>query len=316
LLYRGKESILEEIYIWSEKNLPRKLYNLSPQQNVVVYAAEEQTINDEFEPNQMQIQKSIDFLFGGTRYEEFEKFDPKINLHFWSNFWLYKSVAAINFKKIKKKTKMKHLYIFLNNVAHYHRCMLMDMLYKKELSKQGIISWHNNDKDPYKYRYWRPKKITLTDDYKTNKDQFTLPAEFNKVFINLVAETTVRGIFVTEKTYNSILVKKPFICLAAPGFHEFLRSQGFRMYDEIISYDFDKENNLKKRIKMILEQLANLRGQDYERLFKKIEEKVECNKKRALEIVRNQEGVPEIAFGFKYYQDLIEDAQCRLDILE
>ena len=307
---------MEEVYIWLENNPCEKLYSLSPQQKIIVYAAEEQTINDEFEPNQMQIQKSIDFLFGGTWYEEFENYDPKINLHFWSNFWLYKSVSAINLKKIKKKTKTKHLYIFLNNVAHYHRCMLMDMLYKKELLKQGIISWHNHDKDPYKYKHWRQKKITLTDDYKNNKDQFILPAEFNKVFINLVAESTVTGIFVTEKTYNSILARKPFICLAAPGFHEFLSSQGFQLYDEIISYDFDKETNLEQRIEMILEQLAILQEQDYNKLFKKIEEKVNYNKKRAFEIVRNQEGVPEIAFGFKYYQDLIEDAQCRLDILE
>ena len=67
---------------------------------------------------------------------------------------------------------------------------------------------------------------------------------------------------------------------------------------------------------MILEQLASLRGQDYNSLYIKIKEKVEYNKKRALEIVRNQEGIPDIAFGFKYYRDLIEDAQCRLDILE
>jgi hypothetical protein len=307
---------LKEIYLWSEKNPCEKLYNLSPQQEIIVYAAEEQTINDVFYSDQMQTQKSIDFIFGGTWYEEFEKFDPKINLHFWSNFWLYKSVSAINLKKIKKKTRCKYLYICLNNVAHYHRSMLVDMLYKKKLFKHGILSWHANDKDPYKYQHWRPGKITLTDDYKNNKDQYILPAEFNKVFINLVAETTVRGIFVTEKTYNSILVKKPFICLAAPGFHEFLRSQGFRMYDEIISYDFDKETNLEKRIGMILEQLSNLQEQDYTSLFKKIEEKVDYNKKRALEIVRNQEGIPEKAFGFKYYQDLIKDAQCRLDILE
>jgi len=307
---------LEKFHLWSENNLCKSLYDLPSQKNIIVYAAEEHTINEEFESRYMKPQTRIDFLFGGTWYEDFEKFNANINLHFWNNFWLYKSVSAINLKKIKKKTKLKHLYISLNNVAHHHRCMLIDMLHKKKLLKQGIISWHNNDKDPYKYRYWTPKKITLTDDYKNHKDQFILPAEFNKSFINLVAESTIRGIFVTEKTYNSILARKPFICLAAPGFHKFLCSQGFKLYDEIISYNFDKETNLEKRIEMILEQLGILQEQDYNNLFKKIEEKVNYNKKRALQIVRNQEGVPEIAFGFKYYQDLIEDAQCRSDILE
>lgn len=307
---------MEKIYSWAEDNLCQKLYNLPPEQEIVVYAAEEQTINDEFEPRQMQIQNSIDFVFGGIWYEEFERFDSRINLHFWDNFWLYKSVSSINLQKIKKKTKQKYLYIFLNNVAHYHRCRLIDLISKKKLLKDGILSWHNIDKDPYKYQYWRPRKITLTDNYTNSKDQYKLPAEFNKAFLNLVAETTVKGIFVTEKTYNSILAKKPFICLAAPRFHEFLCSQGFQLYDEIICYDFDKENNLDKRIKMILAQLTNLQGQDYNTLFKKIEKKVNYNKKRAIEIVRNQEGIPKIAHGFKYYQDLIEDAQCRLDILE
>ena len=307
---------MKEVYLWSEKNPCKRLYELPSQKNITVYAAEEQTINDEFNPDQMQPHKSIDFLFGGIWYEEFEKFHSKINLHFWNNFWLYKTVASINLKNLKKRPKFAYLYISLNNVAHHHRCMLLDMLCKKKLLKHGIVSWHNIDADFYRYRYWRPKKITLTDGYKNNKNQFILPAEFNKSFINLVAESTVRGIFVTEKTYNSILAKKPFVCLAAPGFHEFLYRQGFQLYDEIISYDFDKETNLEKRIEMILEQLAILQKQDYNNLFKKTEEKVNYNKKRALETVKNQEGVPKIAFGFKYYQDLIEDAQCKLDMLE
>jgi len=310
---------LKKFHIWSEQeSLTHTLYSLEPHQRIVVYAAEEQTINDEFDPHQMSEQKSVDFLFGSTWYDLFskKKYNSKVNVHFWSNFWLYKTVAKIDLVNLNKPLN-ERLFISLNNRAHLHRCKMVDFLCKEKLlKKDGIISWHHRDSevDMYKFRYWEPKKLTLSDNFSKRQDQHCLPIEFNKAFLNLIVESTVEGIFVTEKTYHAILAQKPFVCLAAPRFHKFLKNQGFEMFEDIINYEFDDEPNLDKRIMMIIYELKQLKKQNYNQLYRKIKPKLEYNKQKALQIVRSQEGVPRIARGFKYYTDLIEAAKCRSDL--
>lgn len=305
---------MKEFYAWKTPSLVEDLYSLPANQKVIVYAAEEQIINDEFEPTIMKDQESIDFLFGSVWYHKFEHYKETVKLHFWSNFWLYKTLAEINLKNIKN-SKNKRLFISLNNRAHYHRCKMIDVLQKEKLLEHGIISWYNKDREKYKFKHWKQRKVFLKDNYKTDRDQHVLPGEFNKAFLNLVTESTTDGIFVTEKTYHPILIKRPFICLAALGFHNFLKTQGFQLYDEIINYKFDDEEDLDKRIALIAQELKNLQKQNYQILYNKIRNKLEFNKRRALEIVKNQEGIPDIAFTSKYYQGIIKEAQCRLDTL-
>ena len=308
---------LKTFHIWQETDIEQKLYALDSQYKVIVYAAEEQIISDSFNPNQMKPQKSIDFIFGGTFYNKFQKYG-NANLHFWNNFWLYNSVSLIDVRNIIKKPNMQHLFICLNNEPHYHRCYMIDMLAKNNLINKNVISWNKIDSNysAYKFRYWKEKITTLSDNYFETKEQHILPREFNVCFLNLVLESTVDGIFITEKTFHPIIIGKPFIVLAAPGFHRFLQSQGFLLYDEIISYDFDKENNLNKRIKMIVEELKRLQKNKYNKLYDKIKDKLDYNRKRALEIVRNQEGIPVIARNFKYYDNIIKEATCKSDTLD
>jgi len=307
---------LTTFHIWSESNLSEELSALAPENEIIVYGAEEQIINDEFDTVCLKNQKSVDFVFGGTYYESFSRYKDIANLHFWSNFWLYNSVYTINHSDVKNKSKNKFLFLSLNNNAHYHRCRMIDILAKNNLLKNGVVSWHRGNIGNYRFKYWRQKKLVLTDNFDKTKNYDYIPKEINKVFLNLVVESVIEGIFVTEKTYKNILISKPFICLAAPKFHKFLESQGFELYDEIISYDFDKEHNLDKRINMIIDQLKYLKEQNYNELYKKIKPKLDYNKKRALEIIRNQEGIPKIARNFKYYDNIIKGAVCRLDILE
>ena len=306
---------LKKFHGWSEEKLGEKLYSLEPNNSVIVYSAEEQIVDDDFDPQKMPRQKSISFIFGGIYYKKLEKYYG-VNLHFWSNFWLYQSVNLINKNNLKKKSKFKHLFISLNNESHEHRCRMIDILAKNNLVKKNVISWNKANRSKYKFRYWKEKIIHLSDNYNKTKEQHLIPGEFNKCFLNLVLESTIEGIFVTEKTYHPILCEKPFICLAAPKFHEFLETQGFKLYNEIISYDFDKEYSLDKRIDMIVKQLRNLQSQNYDKLYEKIKPTLDYNKKRALEIVRNQEGIPEIARNFKYYNNIIKEAVCKSDTLE
>jgi hypothetical protein len=142
-----------------------------------------------------------------------------------------------------------------------------------------------------------------------------LPAEYNDALFNLVAESTVDTIFITEKTWHPILAEKPFLVLAAPGLHHFLKSKGYKLFDNIIDYSFDLEPDLEKRTDMLVQQLKKLENQNYSSLYSDMKYICKHNKNLAITHIKNQEGVPNIAKQFKYYQRIIQEAQCKLDTL-
>jgi len=309
---------LKQLHVWSTNRLSEKIYKLSENKTAIVYCAEERCVQDDFDFSKIKSPEKLEFVLGGTDYygnfyNEYKKYST---VHFWSNFFLYQAVREIDLSRLNSSAN-KNLFVSLNHNGHLHRCKLIDCLAKYDLLKSNIFSWHSVEVSPnFLWSYWKPKKVILDKTFLKNKSQHLIPKEFDYAFLNLVPESETDVIFVTEKTYHAILAAKPFISLAAPRFHEFLQSRGFKLYDEIISYDFDTEENIDARIEMIIEQLLNLKDKNYNELYDIVKPKLDYNKKRALEIVRNQEGIPEIARNFKYYDNIIKEAICKLDTLE
>lgn len=302
-------------HIWACEDIPKKLYSLKKKKQIVIYAAEEQIVNDDLDFDCIKPVKSIDFVLGGVSHPTYEKYRKVGNVHLWRNFWLYAALRKIDLSMINKPLNTK-LFISLNNMPHWHRCRLMDILYKKELTKLGIISWHEPHTTPYKWEFWKPSRLILKDSFSENRLQHILPKQYNEALLNLIPESTEEGIFLTEKTWHAILAAKPFIILGGTGIHQYLEDQGFQLYTELFDYDFDKEENLEKRIDLITENLVRLANKDYNSLYNSVKEKCIYNKKLALDIVRNQKGIPDLALKFNYYNNVVKEAQCRLDILE
>ena len=64
---------------------------------------------------------------------------------------------------------------------------------------------------------------------------------YPNIMIDLVAETFVNGFtfYATEKTIRPMLLKKPFICMAAQDHCVYLRQMGFRTFYEFWNEDYD-----------------------------------------------------------------------------
>ena len=103
-----------------------------------------------------------------------------------------------------------------------------------------------------------------------------MPQEFNNCFLNLITETHHDLPFITEKTFNSILWKKPFIILGYPRTHQYIKSLGFRLPSEI-DYSFDTEPDLEKRIDKIIIELKRLSKLDLNMLNNSVQECVNYN---------------------------------------
>jgi hypothetical protein len=66
----------------------------------------------------------------------------------------------------------------------------------------------------------------------------------------------------TEKVFKPIVARRPFILAAAPGNLAYLKSYGFRTFDQWIDESYDQETDHYVRIEKITQELARLCAMD------------------------------------------------------
>jgi hypothetical protein len=138
-----------------------------------------------------------------------------------------------------------------------------------------------------------------------NPDQKVTPKHWYRALINLASESSSNIMFFTEKTWQPILTKKPLIINGAKHSHKTLESWGFKPYDEIIDYSFDRYEG-QERVNKIIEVLNSLLGQDYNNLYQTIKSKAEYNKTHALQLIREKKFVPKEAYNYNSYTEQIK----------
>jgi len=283
-----------------------------------IFCQEEWEINYKFRYSKFKKLKSCDLVFG-TYDKEFHhrtttvsKY-PNVRLHVWHNHWLFFSFGHSEKSSYKESKVPDALFTCMNHAPHFHRIMMVDMLEKHGLLDSNYYSWHSTDfESPYNPKYWTPSVKKLDGDYKL----FEFPEEMFRSVIDLVTESQDQVPFITEKTYNAILRKKPFVVLGCPGMHAELERQGFKLPHDVIDYSFDKETDTLKRAEMVALELKRLSKFDLGELQESLRETVEFNRKHALEVLRRQEGIPDVMKYDNYVKQLLEDIKCKLDSLE
>ena len=98
-----------------------------------------------------------------------------------------------------------------------------------------------------------------------NQDRFdhgnnvqALASTITKCFVNLVSESWSHSYqpFITEKFVYSVVTRGLFVAYAQPGWHSSLRDlYGYKLYDSIFNYEFDKEFNPARRLYKLLVML-------------------------------------------------------------
>lgn len=186
----------------------------------------------------------------------------------------------------------------MNYQPRYWRCVLMDLVAKHKLMHWAAISWHKTQTD-YQWKYWKPRLMQLSDRLFTqSKDLTKLPDEYYQSFAQLVSETRIDAMFLTEKTATPLFIGKPFLVASCANYHAFLESLGFKLYDEIFDYSFDSEPDMEKRFEMLLEnfkRLIKMPLAELPKLKQQVQEKLDFNKQRAYDIVYDYNLYPDIA---------------------
>ena len=192
-------------------------------------------------------------------------------------------------KHITHNYKIDKAFVFLNNRITLYRSQLIDNMAKHKLLDHGYTSWLKKFDEGFydnEFKYFDNSVITLKD-YNSNtvlNEEIAEQSYFNG-FVNIITEGDVNFKDISEKTFYSILHKKPFLILGSTSIHQTLKDLGFKLYDNIFDYTFDSEHNINIRIEGIIQNLKSILDNDYEKLYNSCSEIAEFNYNRYVEIL-------------------------------
>lgn len=204
-----------------------------------------------------------------------------------------------------KSRLFKYNLVSMTNRVYSWRADMID--YFEEygiINPKNCIIWQNNGQLEHPYRHFKPRPITREPFINSNGafNSFNLPADYSSSWFAAVAESTMDIITLTEKAVTPALFMKPFIILGCKGYHRFLESIGFKLFDELIDYTFDLEDNDARRIEMFARQVqkvSDLNPDDvtyYNNLF---HDKLIHNKRNLFKLYHGKENAPKYTTGWK-----------------
>ena len=215
---------------------------------------------------------------------------------FWPTYQIHRTYNAIK-KQLHNFTpkKVETLYSFHNWRPRTHRGFFLEKLFINNLFEYGNITWKVLTRDDsscshHEFKVW--EETYLTVDIQDDGDTYNIENFHDNSLFHIVGETEIHKNFITEKTYRTIFIEKPFLIFGSKNSNICLKKYGFEIFDELIDYEFDKKENIEERLDGIIDILLKLKNQDFLNLHKSIEDKITHNKNRILEIVKKDEFIP------------------------
>lgn len=211
---------------------------------------------------------------------------PKLNIQFDLNLWNHGNNIDSIVVPEKPKHDFQNFLCTFNSNPHISRKLLVSNLFKR--------GWFNNEYStkhfafhPYQvigylYDYagvrarWY-SKFFIADDNETADKFFSnsikigstslnhgtnfdlLKNSLSKSFVHVVSETMATSYypFITEKCFYSIANQGLFLAYAQPGWHKHLEVYfGFKKYDRIFDYSFDRIVNPIDRLIALTDMLS------------------------------------------------------------
>jgi len=212
-------------------------------------------------------------------------------------------------------------FLCLNRNPHWHRTCLLGLMIEQDLIDKAYYSFYddsycmseisdtciksrmseetvdiilNNIKE---FHSSLPLRLTLDDVGNNPNGLYAQDAElFDNSYFSVITETyyftnsflnELDTVFLTEKTFNAIMMKHPFILAAMPNSLEQLRHAGYKTFAPFINEEYDTVTNDEERLKVIVaevERLCNLSEEELTVWQENIKDIVEHN----YEILKNK----------------------------
>lgn len=209
----------------------------------------------------------------------------------------YFDLYNTKFKKLR--TEFDTFLVYLNRRINISRCMMMDAIQKTNLLENSIWSWliHKSSSESYDFKNWKEELVCVEgEDVGIENFSDTNINHIKNGFIELISETFIDKFFLTEKTIKPLIFGNLFIIHGCVNFHKKLENLGFKLYDEVIDYNFDSLESEEDRINGIVSNLENLKNKNYLEIYNTLEEKIKFN----------QEHCKKLAWDYSYNKDLLD----------
>jgi hypothetical protein len=178
------------------------------------------------------------------------------------------------YESIRKTTTPTRFLIYnraWSNTREY-RLKFLDLLIDHQLIDQCCTSFNPyepEDNIPYqehnfKNKQWKPTNKLENYFTKNNATSHCSAdfntADYNSTDIEVVLETLFDDsrLHLTEKSLRPIACKQPFILAATHGSLEYLRSYGFKTFDNIIDESYDLIQNPAQRLSAIISTMKKI----------------------------------------------------------
>lgn len=248
--------------------------------------------------NKVPNYKDLNLLLGSFDCDYYKREFPSVNTIHWPTFWFNWASLLLGNEVDYTNAKYENFtnpFICLNNKSNILRCAIIDNLAKFNILNKGIVTWNKfrDCKEGYVLKYYDDSFRSVDDDFFVKQDSFIICKEYYNSLFHIVGESTNHVPFITEKTVNPILFKKPFVVLGCKGFNKKLTDLGFEPYDEIVDYSFDSYDDVETRGSILINSLTHLTTEkDLNGLYKKLYPKILHNYNRALEIIKDINYIP------------------------
>jgi hemoglobin-like flavoprotein len=270
----------------------------------------------------------VEIIYGSSNKYDYEKefYDQKDDLrfltpdrHFFPLYFLYHMFvrySGVHSSPPAPKFKPTVHFTCYNNNPRPHRLILLHYLQQNNLLESNYYSFLQDSLDVnfytsiYKFDFtkFNVKKRDLEKVDNIHNAYYNFSTSFTHSAFQIVTETTDNHIFLTEKTFYPILGKKPFITFGAPYTNEILKDFGFKLYDTIFDYSFDKVMDTKERAKALSEEVLRVCNKyTSHQIYNELYPIAIYNYNVAIDILRNKKFIPDIFFEWdnKFNSDFV-----------
>lgn len=186
------------------------------------------------------------------------------------------------------KTKRSHKFLSLNGNLRGHRIFIISEMKRRKIFHKGKVSCIGRYGDnptldhinPY-YSYaliddikrhyiyeslknyisdWKPEILDIDAEQLEEDDRQQDKNLYLQTYFSFVIETEIDKniLFITEKTFKPIVNLHPFLILGGKGILQYLREEGYHTFPQIFDESYDNEPDVRKRIKMVLDELERV----------------------------------------------------------
>lgn len=216
-----------------------------------------------------------------------------INIVVLNNFeYVAKHFAMVSKAEPYSVGPRQRKFLCMNRMPHLHRTCMLGLMLESNLIEQSFYSFYDtevcvSDTTAYNirnrlsapladrilshvndYHSSLPLRLTLDANASNPNGLTTIDAEmFDNSYFSVIPETyffkdsflnELNTVFMTEKTYNAILMKHPFIIAGMPNTLDHLRHNGYKTFHPYIDESYDDMTDDEQRLLHIMGEINKL----------------------------------------------------------